>query len=142
MPLDIRNNSAWNHRHTVIRNAFWPLSEETRKRELNYVMAALRRCANNESAWNYLSAFLGEGEGREPWDARPEVEMLCQEVLTASASQDSPCRFAVAALAHIFEAKGDMAKVTEQYNVLKAADAIRATYWDWRISCLQQKAAV
>lgn len=139
---DVRNNSAWNHRYTIVRNALWPLSEDTRKRELKYAIDALRRCANNESAWNYLGAFFGKGEGREAWDARPEVEALCLECVAASASQDSPCRFAVEALVKIFEAKGEPAKAIEQYEVLKAADSIRATYWDWRIAVLQQKVAV
>lgn len=139
---DIRNNSAWNHRNTIIRGAYWPLTEETRRRELVFVISALRRCANNESAWNYLSAFFGEGEGREPWNARQEVEDLALEVIAASASQDSPCRFAIEAIAHIHEAKGDIAKVIEQYNILKAIDAIRAPYWEWRIAVLQEKATV
>lgn len=129
---DVRNNSAWNHRFTVIRNAFWPLSEETRKRELDYTIAALRRCANNESAWNYLAGFLGKGEGKEPWNARPEVEAFCMEVVAAAASQDTHCRFAIEAVAHIHEAKGETTKAIEQYNILKAVDPIRATYWDWR----------
>lgn len=139
---DIRNNSAWNHRYTVIRNAFWPLTEENRKRELKFTIGALRRCANNESAWNYLTAFFGDGEGRESWLARPEVEVFCLEAIAASSTQDNPCRFAVEALARIFEAKGEMDKAIEQYNVLKVADTIRATYWDWRIALLQQKACV
>jgi protein farnesyltransferase/geranylgeranyltransferase type-1 subunit alpha len=139
---DIRNNSAWNHRYTVVRNAFWPLTEGTRQRELKFTIAALRRCANNESAWNYLTAFFGEGDGREPWNTRPEVEAFCLEVIAASASQEGVCRFAVEAMVHIHEAKGERAKALEQYNVLKVVDAIRATYWDWRVQLLQQQVSV
>merc|ERR1711924_50676 len=79
---DIRNNSAWNHKHTVIRNTCWPPSAEVREREITYTLGSLRKCANNESAWNYLTAFFGEGEGKEPWNSSPAVEEFCQEVLS------------------------------------------------------------
>merc|ERR1712207_49400 len=91
---DIRNNSAWNHRYTIIRNSCWPLTDETRNRELTFTIGAIRRCANNESAWNYLSAFFGEGEYRCGWDTSPQVETLCMDVLAEAEAKEAPCRFA------------------------------------------------
>eukprot|EP00913_Durusdinium_trenchii_P007380 g6939.t1 len=76
---DIRNNSAWNHRFTVVRNQTWPLTDTVRTREINFALESIRKCANNECAWNYLSAFLGEGDGKVSWTSVPEVETLCRE---------------------------------------------------------------
>mmetsp|Transcript_132363 Transcript_132363/g.283045 ORF Transcript_132363/g.283045 Transcript_132363/m.283045 type:complete len:341 (-) Transcript_132363:74-1096(-) len=135
---DIRNNSAWNHRHTVVRNTCWPLSEETRRREVDYTLKALRGCASNESAWNYLAAFFGEGEGKVPWDSMPQVEAFVREVLGQAPDRSSQCRFAVEALARVHEARGNIQEALEQYSLLKEIDQIRANYWDWRARSLRE----
>merc|ERR1719401_958083 len=137
---DIRNNSAWNHRYTVVRHSQWPLTDETRSREITYVTNAIRRCANNESAWNYLAAFFGEGEGCRPWDSSPLLETLCFDVLAEAQEKETSCRFANETLARIFEAKGEKTKAEEQYRILKDVDKIRANYWDWRIALLRSDA--
>ncbi|CAJ1374945.1 unnamed protein product [Effrenium voratum] len=132
---DIRNNSAWNHRYTVVRNQSWPLSDEIRKREIKFAMDAIRACANNECAWNYLSAFLGEGNCKVPWTAEPEVEVLCREVIDVAA-QHGTCRMALQAMASINEAKGDVQAAAALYSQLEEVDRIRAKYWAWRASLL------
>ena len=48
----------------MVRNQSWPLTDSIRDRELAFAMQAIRKCASNECAWNYLSAFLGEGDGK------------------------------------------------------------------------------
>jgi protein farnesyltransferase/geranylgeranyltransferase type-1 subunit alpha len=136
---DVRNNSAWNHRFTIVRNTCWPLTEEIVQRELAYTLDSLRSCANNESAWNYLSAFLGDGEGKIPWDAHPAVEAFCQEA--CAASPESPCRFAVEALAHIHRARGQLDEALRQYQLLMTADAVRSKYWEWQGALLTQAKA-
>eukprot|EP00933_Yihiella_yeosuensis_P032291 TRINITY_DN25880_c0_g1_i1.p1 TRINITY_DN25880_c0_g1~~TRINITY_DN25880_c0_g1_i1.p1 ORF type:complete len:338 (-),score=62.21 TRINITY_DN25880_c0_g1_i1:90-1103(-) len=136
---DIRNNSAWNHRFTVVRQQQWPVSEEIRKRELDYAMKSIRSCANNECPWNYLGAFLGEGEGKVPWDSVPAVEKLCNEVLQLAEEPEQKCRFALEVLAKVFEAKGLVKDALEQYATLQLVDKIRAKYWIWRAAYLQAK---
>mmetsp|Transcript_9270 Transcript_9270/g.17066 ORF Transcript_9270/g.17066 Transcript_9270/m.17066 type:complete len:212 (-) Transcript_9270:59-694(-) len=136
---DIRNNSAWNHRYTVVRNQSWPLNDETRDRELTFAMQAIRKCANNECAWNYLAAFLGEGDGKVPWTSAPAVEALCREVMDVASQEGTPCRFAIQALANIYEARNDIAAALEQYAKLEDTDRIRAKYWTWRADYLRQK---
>lgn len=137
--LDIRNNSAWNHRYTIVRNVSWPLTDKTRQREIDYTLSSLRKCANNESAWNYLAAFFGEGEGKVSWDSMPSVEAFCNELCGAIPDKDRLCRFAVEALAHVHEARGDMPKALAQLELLKEVDKIRANYWDYRCAALRKK---
>lgn len=132
---DIRNNSAWNHRFTVVRNTGWP-SAATMQREIDYSMTQIRKCASNESAWNYMAAFLGEGEGKARWDSMPAVEQLCHEVIALAPEPHDRCRFAMEALAQVHEAKGQTEKALEQYALLKEIDIIRTHYWDWRATLL------
>lgn len=137
---DIRNNSAWNHRFTVVRNQTWPLTDTVRTREINFALESIRKCANNECAWNYLSAFLGEGDGKVSWTSVPEVETLCREVLDVAEQQHTSCRFASQALADILEAKGDVTAAVAQYEHLQEIDRIREKYWRWKAELLRHKA--
>lgn len=136
---DIRNNSAWNHRFTVLRQSSWPMNDTVRMREVEFTLDALRRCANNESAWNYLSAFFGDGDGQVPWDSIPVVESFCQEVLSLAPEKDDRCRFAMEALAHVFEARGEVEQALSLYADLANIDKIRRKYWDWRSDLLKSK---
>lgn len=136
---DIRNNSAWNHRHMVVRNTCRPLTDEIRQREIAFTIAAIRKCANNESAWNYLAAYLGDGPEKVSWASVPEVEALCREVLALAPEREQMCRFALEALARVHEARGETQDVLQQYELLKVVDRIRAKYWDWRATSLTAK---
>mmetsp|Transcript_9962 Transcript_9962/g.26385 ORF Transcript_9962/g.26385 Transcript_9962/m.26385 type:complete len:343 (-) Transcript_9962:120-1148(-) len=139
---DIRNNSAWNHRHTVVRKTCIPITDEVRQREIDYTIRALRRCANNESAWNYLAAYFGTGEGQTLWNSVPAVEQLCQEVIAVAGSQEATWqngRFALETLARINEEKGNASEALRHYETLKGLDKIRANYWDWRAAVLAQE---
>mmetsp|Transcript_60360 Transcript_60360/g.167112 ORF Transcript_60360/g.167112 Transcript_60360/m.167112 type:complete len:338 (+) Transcript_60360:88-1101(+) len=136
---DIRNNSAWNHRYTTVRHTKWPLTTDSRQQEIDFTLAALRECASNESAWNYLSAFLGEGEGKVSWDAVPAVEAFCREVLALAPEPQQSCRFACEGLARVHEARHETAEALRQYALLKQIDKIRANYWDWRAALLRQR---
>jgi len=137
--MDIRNNSAWNHRYTIVRNVAWPLTDVVRQREIDYTLSSLRQCANNESAWNYLAAFLGEGEGKVPWNSVPSVEAFCNELCEMIPDKDRLCRFAVEALARVHEARGDVPQALAQLELLKEIDKIRANYWDYRCATLRKK---
>merc|ERR1712008_438343 len=133
------NNSAWNHRYTAVRKTKWPLTDNTRQQEIDFTLKALRKCVNNESAWNYLGAFLGEGPDKVSWDAVPAVESFCREILALAPEREKSCRFAVEALARVHEARGEVAEGLDHYALLKTIDKIRASYWDWRAALLSQK---
>lgn len=139
---DIRNNSAWNHRYTVVRNTSWPISEEVRQRELQYTFKSIRTCADNESAWNYLAAFLGEDEGRVSWDSVPSVEALAREVIGATLDGECPNRFAVEVLAKVHAARGEVTEALLLYGRLQEIDKIRKNYWDWQASLLKPSSAL
>merc|ERR1712232_1240541 len=129
---DIRNNSAWNHRYTVVKHLSWPISAEVRKREVDFTLDKLRQGANNESAWNYLQAFFGEGVGKESWkDAPASITKLCNEVIALAPEKEAVCRFAVETIARIEEAKGDLDCAESQYALLQEIDKIRSKYWEW-----------
>jgi len=138
---DIRNNSAWNHRYTIVKNTTWPPAEEIKQREIRFTLKAIRKCANNESAWNYLSAWFGEGEGRAAWDTEPDVEALCNEVLSLAPNEESMCRFAIEALAQVHEARSEVKQAQEQYRLLQKVDQIRSKYWEWKVALLDGKSA-
>jgi len=136
---DIRNNSGWNHKHTVIRHTCWPPTDEVRNREITYTLEQLRKCANNESAWNYLSAFFGEGDGKKPWDSAPAVEEFCDGVVSLAPDREGQCRFALEVLARIHEAKGEINQAEQRYMTLKETDKIRVKYWEWRVALLNDR---
>ena len=139
--MDIRNNSAWNHRFTVVRNTTWPLTPSVRVRESQFALACLRKCAMNESAWNYLAAFYGTGEGKEPWDSNPAVEEFCREVLAESApTGELSCRFAAEVLAQVHQARGETEETLTWLRQLQEQDAVRASYWAWRCDLAMKQA--
>jgi len=53
---DVRNNSAWNQRFFLLNHEVngGRLDGRTLEREVDFTLAALRKVADNESAWNYL----------------------------------------------------------------------------------------
>lgn len=66
--LDVRNNSAWNHRWFVVfgrEKAGVPLPADAWQTELEYVQEAIRVAPQNESAWNYLRGLMRKE--RRPW---------------------------------------------------------------------------
>lgn len=131
---DVRNNSAWNHRFTVLRNTAWPWSEAVRQRETAFALDSLRACAQNESAWNYLAAFHGKGEGKAPWGSVPQIAAFCHELLAAPspASGELSCRFAAEVLAQLHEERGELSEALGWYQRLEEHDSVRASYWVWR----------
>merc|ERR1712194_64993 len=94
---------------------------------------------SNESAWNYLGAFLGDGKDKAKWNSVPEVEELCQGVLALATEKENKCRFAVEALAQVEIARGNFEKAFEHYDLLMEIDKIRAKYWEWRAVRLREQ---
>ena len=56
LELDVRNNSAWNHRWFVIHynNSSLPIPSDILQRELLFTYEMINKASKNESAWNYL----------------------------------------------------------------------------------------
>lgn len=76
--LDVRNNSAWNHRYLVHAS---DLAKET-----DYVKGEIRKCPGNPSAWNYLRGIY-QRDGRSltelaafirEFDTLPALELLAE----------------------------------------------------------------
>jgi len=65
---DVRNNSAWNHRYTILTRGPENLrigggsADEKRRltEELRYTLSKLSLAPNNESAWNYLRGCVAD----------------------------------------------------------------------------------
>lgn len=53
---DLRNNSAWNYRHFILKVLSKDFSDEGMvAEEAEFVKKAIRKLPLNESAWTYLS---------------------------------------------------------------------------------------
>lgn len=143
LELDIRNNSAWNHRFYTVKSLNWPFTDEVRRRELEFAVNALKKVPHNESAWNYLGGFFGEGEGRAKWDSMPELETACRELAASTeASVGTPCRFAIETLASICVARNDVKGALRYYAQLAEQDKVRANYWKWKADVLSSRVGI
>ncbi|KAL4422871.1 hypothetical protein ABPG75_009068 [Micractinium tetrahymenae] len=89
---DLRNNSAWNQRIFVLRNA--PPSAigppaEAYDREVDFAARQLRQAPHNESCWEALRALAaGPGAPRLALAADPRYLQLCREVLGGAEDGD------------------------------------------------------
>ena len=57
LALDVRNNSAWNHRYFVISRTKNSDEFVVQKEEMTFAMTKLKRIGDNESGWNYLRGY-------------------------------------------------------------------------------------
>lgn len=58
LDIDVRNNSAWNHRYFVISNTDNGFEECIINRECKFTIEKLKMVPHNESAWNYLLGVI------------------------------------------------------------------------------------
>jgi protein farnesyltransferase/geranylgeranyltransferase type-1 subunit alpha len=77
---DVRNNSAWNHRHFVHSHVSG-FTSAVLSAELEYCKTQIRRCVNNASPWNYLIGLM----------SKPQFGLLKElEVFAQGVSQENP----------------------------------------------------
>ncbi|KAF9970233.1 CAAX geranylgeranyltransferase alpha subunit [Actinomortierella ambigua] len=142
--VDVRNNSAWNQRFFIVSEGPEDMTEEVIEREISYAKSKIERTPNNESPWVYLTGILTKAK-------RPisEVKPFCEQLIEQPRANFSP--FVHSTLLDIFEeeAKRSKEKGTSNAEALEKArasatmladkvDTIRAKYWNWRKSQLQQ----
>ena len=92
---DLRNNSAWNHRHFIIAKTT-TFSADVIAREIQFAFGYIRRAVHNESAWNYLRGVLAKS-----WapDQMAVVCTFCRELRDAGSK--SP--FVASCLVDVYE---------------------------------------
>lgn len=63
LAMDVRNNSAWNHRWFLVfarqvEDQSFSVSEEVMDREMEFAKSAIKMTPQNESPWNYYRGLL------------------------------------------------------------------------------------
>jgi protein farnesyltransferase/geranylgeranyltransferase type-1 subunit alpha len=129
--LDIRNNSAWNHRMFVwTKNNTSKLTTSIIENEIKFIMSSLVRVPHNESAWNYLSAIINDPSCSST--SRVDVEKSVISIL----STNPDCWHALFYLADQWENSNETIfkqKAAEAYDLLaNHLDKTRYKYWLWR----------
>ncbi|OCL15318.1 farnesyltransferas-like protein [Glonium stellatum] len=137
LKTDIRNNSAWNHRWFVVFGRDDKVIEDQQilNREIDYVKAAIYMAPQNQSPWNYLRGLLRCAK-------LPASTM--KDFALEFASLDKPdevySSHALDLLADVYVEEGNAKEqAAEALDLLaKKYDPIRANYWNYRKSLLDQ----
>lgn len=115
--LDVRNNSAWNHRHTLILR-YGILSDEW-----DFIRTKADRAPSNESLWNYA---LSVARRTDQW---AELLALCK---CYGRSGDEENRFALYCEAECLIHEKDPEGARVKFEALAEVDPIRSKYWNWK----------
>lgn len=76
---DLRNNSAWNYRYSIIQDTT-KFNPEVIEREIKFTIEKIKLAPNNESAWNYLKGYYSiNSKGKI-------IEHVCERLLNISFS--------------------------------------------------------
>lgn len=142
---DVRNNSAWNHRWYVVFGR-----PEGEKRfgdkgivdgEMRFAMEKVRLAPQNQSPWNYIRGLQREAKG----EAKITLELL-RKFAEEFASIEEPDKIrsshALDLLAGIYAEEGKKTEASKGLELLATKyDPIRANYWNWRKSMIDETAA-
>ena len=137
---DVRNNSAWNHRWFLVfgrreQEGGGPVSDDIVDRETKYAKEAIRLAPQNESPWNYLRGLMRQS-GRPLQDLKP----FAGEFATLEGTEKIRSSYA---LDYIADASAEEGKIEDAKTALGLLstkyDPIRANYWSYRKSLLEQQ---
>ncbi|QDS67447.1 hypothetical protein FKW77_000480 [Venturia effusa] len=141
LKMDVRNNSAWNHRWFVVfgrdEGAAALKNESLVQRELEYTKSQIRSAPQNQSPWNYL-----QGLARQAMDPAAISYSSLKEFASEFASLDDPdnvqSSHALDMLANILAKEGGKSTEAAQALDLLANkyDPIRENYWNYRKTLL------
>lgn len=139
---DVRNNSAWNHRWFLVFGRYETgvdeAGNEIMARELDYAKEAIRAAPQNESPWNYLRGLIRKS-GRQFKELVPFAEEF------AGIEENTRVRssYALEILATAYAEDDARREDARQALDLLANkyDPIRANYWIYRKSLLEQDSA-
>ncbi|KAH6612675.1 hypothetical protein C7974DRAFT_82635 [Boeremia exigua] len=134
---DVRNNSAWNHRYYLVigsREGHAP-SQEIVQREIEYTKQAIRKAPQNQAPWNYLTGILRAGQ--QPKSA---VKSFAAEFADIESPDEVYSSHALDLLADIYaEEENNKESAVKALDLLATRyDPIRANYWNYRKSLLNQ----
>jgi protein farnesyltransferase/geranylgeranyltransferase type-1 subunit alpha len=136
LQVDRRNNSAWNQRYFVVTEHEAPVTDELRRREIDYALAWIRKSPNNQSPWSYLSAFIKDADLDS---IAPTLIADVQEM----AERYVTCPHAPSLLIDLYERSGNPALVEQALplcDLLATRLAqIHSKYWLYRKSLLSSQ---
>ena len=151
--LDVRNNSAWNHRWFLVfgrekddgsKLSQWTAGEGVWQRELDYAKESIRLAPQNESAWSYLKGLLKKNGlrmsyatdfAREFAEVEPGTAVSTQTDLSKLAVRST---FALDVLAEAYSEQEATKKEAELALRLLAEryDPIRKNFWEYKRTVL------
>lgn len=142
--IDIRNNSAWNHRWFLVfgregamdadGNSF-KITDETWSREEDFAKDAINLTPQNESPWNYLRGLYHKSRKdiTELQDFAEQFAGLAMDKIRSSHALDL--------LADIYEAQKSQDDARKALDLLaNKFDPIRVNYWNYRKTLLASPA--
>lgn len=141
LDLDVRNNSAWNHRFFLIngrdeqdprkssteQNTRLRSDPATLSREIAFAKSAIRKAPQNQSPWNYLRGTLTRAG--EPLSS---IRGFAEEFASLDEEDKVRSSHALEVVAEVLAAeKGQKEKAGKAYDLLAIKfDPIRANYWN------------
>ena len=136
LDADVRNNSAWNHRHFALTQQRLLSSPAAVRLEVDAALRRLSLAVHNEAAWNFLLGLTAcEGCGAE------EVEWLERRIVAEVVQPHPHCPFPLSALVDLAthplqgkegagEKRRKAREACEQLAV--RLDPVRSSYWRMR----------
>lgn len=124
---DIRNNSAWSFRFTLLFGGKSPSSKKLES-EIEYTKSKINLAPTNISSWNYLRGIYKK-TNMDITSLRPFVQKFTEKESSIPAFE---------LLVDIFKADNNIKAAGEIYDKLSNEyDPIRARYWSFKKSQLQ-----
>jgi protein farnesyltransferase/geranylgeranyltransferase type-1 subunit alpha len=142
LDLDIRNNSAWNHRWFIITNtetgtttSSGGVSTEIRVREILFALSLAKKAVNNSSSWSYIRGFL---EGQTIDSNYDEVTKQCQDLLETNPS--AGCAATLMKINLLINTEATRLIAMELCSRLASElDPTRSNYWKEKLQNLKMK---
>lgn len=146
--MDIRNNSAWNHRFYVLEHTT-KLDAETVKKECEFLLPKIELAPRNESVWNYLTGLFRRS-GLD-FDVYPELIEHCNQLYEEKTSRSAHLMafmitYNCSKMEQMKQA-GEQADdkylqyFTETIDLLTdletSIDTLRASYWKYRTNVIR-----
>jgi protein farnesyltransferase/geranylgeranyltransferase type-1 subunit alpha len=132
---DVRNNSAWNHRWFLVFGRGQEVGQDVWDREFDFVKEAIRMAPQNESPWNYLRGLMKRS--KKPW--KEQITFVEEFAGLAEGTRvRSSHALDILATAYAEESTRKDEAVQALDLLANKYDPIRANYWNYRKSLLEQ----
>lgn len=125
---DVRNNSAWVHRHFLVFGAPAEPAALVCARELEFAQEKIALCPQNPLAWTYL-----RGAHSRSGAPLADLRAVALKYVRLGDSPVVESTYALELLAAIAETEGDAEAARGYFDLLAVTyDPIRANYWKYR----------